>query len=165
LVVVGEWERTPEGWARSLGLALHGMTDARWGAYLRYLEGADRAELAGVFKRLLDEARVLQAALRADKRDRPENREERIRVSRGLRRLRTQRLAALRGRDDAEHAPEEWEDAFEAIVDDPDADFMGLYVTAEPVGPGESVDVPRYRTLQEAYEAWKKEREEKEDEA
>jgi hypothetical protein len=81
------------------------MTDERWDAYLRYLE--EKGELAGVSKRLLEEAKDLHAAFHADKFVRPENREQRRQVSRGLRDLRHRRLNDIR-------------DRYEAIYDDGD---------------------------------------------
>jgi hypothetical protein len=62
-----------------------------------------------------------------------------------------------------ERTPEEWEDAFEAIVDDPDQDPIKFHVEVSPIDPDEDfADVPKYRSLQEAIEAWKRDREEKE---
>jgi len=59
-----------------------------------------------------------------------------------------------------ERTPEEWEDEFEAIVDSPDQDPMKLHIEVSPIDPDEDLtDVPKYRTLQEAVEAWKKKRE------
>ena len=94
-------ERTPQEWAREWNVELHGMTDERWDAYLRYLEGEKRDELAEVFKRLLEEAKDLHAALHADKFARPENREQPRQLSRGLRELRTGRLNDIRVRYEA----------------------------------------------------------------
>jgi hypothetical protein len=62
-----------------------------------------------------------------------------------------------------ERTPEEWEDEFEAIVDSPDQDPMKFHIEVSPIDPDEDLaDVPKYRTLQEAVEAWKKAREERE---
>jgi hypothetical protein len=69
--------------------------------------------------------------------------------------------------DKEERTPEEWEDAFEAIVDDPDQQPLKFYVEISPISPEEDVDVidaPKYRSLQEAIEAWKKEREQEKEE-
>jgi hypothetical protein len=91
--------RTPQELAREWNVELHGMTDERWDAYLRYLE--EKGELAGVSKRLLEEAKDLHAAFHADKFVRPENREQRRQVSRGLRDLRHRRLNDIRDRYEA----------------------------------------------------------------
>jgi hypothetical protein len=98
---MSEEERTPQQWAHDLGVELHGMTDERWDAYLRYLEGGKREQLAEVSRRLLKEAKDLHSALRADKFVRPENREQRRQVSRGLRDLRHRRLNDIRDRYEA----------------------------------------------------------------
>jgi hypothetical protein len=94
-----EEERTPQEWARELRAELHGMTDERWDAYLRYLE--EKGELAEVSTRLLEEAKDLHAAFHADKFVRPQNQEQRRRLWRSLRELRTRRLAELRARYEA----------------------------------------------------------------
>jgi hypothetical protein len=99
---MSEEERTPEQqWAQDLGVELHGMSDERWDAYLQYLEGEDRDGLADVSKRLLEEAKGLNAALRADKFVREQNQEQRRQLSRGLRRLRARRLNDIRDRYEA----------------------------------------------------------------
>ena len=99
---MSEEERTPEQqWAQDLGVKLHGMTDERWDVYLRYLEGEKRDQLAEVSALLLEEAKDLYAALRADKFARPENREQRRQLSRGLRELRHRRLNDIRDRYEA----------------------------------------------------------------
>jgi hypothetical protein len=100
-----EEERTPQGWARELEVNLHGMSDERWDEYVRYLE--ERDELTGVFKDLLDEAKMLHDAFHLDKAARPQEREQRRRVWRSLRELRTRRLNDIR-------------DRYEAIYDDGD---------------------------------------------
>jgi hypothetical protein len=56
---------------------------------------------------------------------------------------------------------EEWADEFEAIIDGPDQEPITFHVEVSPIDPLEDVDAidaPKYRTLQEAIEAWKKER-------
>jgi len=93
---MSEEERTPQQLARESDVELHGMNDERWDAYLRYLEGEKSDELAEVSKRLLEEAKELHAVLQADKIVTPENREQRRQLSRGLRRLRAQRLNDIR---------------------------------------------------------------------
>jgi hypothetical protein len=99
---MSEEERTLEQqWAQDLGVKLHGMTDERWDAYLRYLEGENRDGLADVSKRLLDEAKDLYAAMRADKFVREQNQEQHRQLSRGLRRLRARRLNNIRDRYEA----------------------------------------------------------------
>ena len=98
---MSEQERTPQQWAQHLGVVLHGMTDERWDAYLRYLEGEKRDQLAGVSTRLLEEAKDLYAALRADKFARTEHREQRRQLLRGLRELRHRRLNDIRDRYEA----------------------------------------------------------------
>ena len=75
------------------------MTDERWDAYLRYLE--EEGELAEVSTRLLEERKDLHAAFHADKFVRPQNQEQRRRVLRSLRELRTRRLDDLRVRQEA----------------------------------------------------------------
>ena len=94
-------ERTAQEWARALSVELHGMDDERWDAYLRYLEEEDKDELAEVWKRLLEEAKDIHAAFHADKWVRPYNKEQRLRLIRSLRELRTQRLADVRSRFEA----------------------------------------------------------------
>jgi hypothetical protein len=97
---MSEEKRTPEQqWAQDLGVELHGMSDELWDAYLQYLE--EKGELAGVNSDLLEEAKDLHAALRADKFVRPENREQRRQLSRGLRDLRHRRLNDIRDRYEA----------------------------------------------------------------
>ena len=98
---MSEEERTPQQWAQHLGVKYHGMTDERWDVYLRYLEGEKRDQLAEVSARLLEEAKDLYAALRADKFARTENREQRRQLSRGLRELRHRRLNDIRDRYEA----------------------------------------------------------------
>jgi DnaJ-domain-containing protein 1 len=96
---MSEEEHTPQEWAQELGVELHGMTDERWDAYLRYLEEKD--ELTEASKRVLEEAKDLHAAFHADKFVRPQNQEQRRRLWRSLRELRTRRLADLRARYEA----------------------------------------------------------------
>ena len=96
---MSEEKRTPQEWARELGVELHGMTDERWDAYLLYLE--ERDELTEVFKGLLEEAKELHDAFHLDKTARPQEKEQRRRVWRSLRELRTRRLAELRARYEA----------------------------------------------------------------
>lgn len=96
---MNEEELTPQQWARELEVKLHGMSDERWDAYLRYLEKRD--ELTEVFKHLLEEAKELDDAFHLDKTARPQEKEQRRRVWRSLRELRTRRLADLRARYEA----------------------------------------------------------------
>ena len=63
--------------------------------------------------------------------------------------------------DDKERTPEEWEDEFEAIVEDEDQNPIKFHVEVTPIDPEDDVELPKYRTAQEAFEAWKKEREER----
>ena len=98
---MSEEELTPQELAREWDVELHGMTDERWDAYLQYLEGEQRDELTDVSKRLLREAKDLHAVLHADKFARPENREQRRQLSRGLRELRHRRLNDIRDRYEA----------------------------------------------------------------
>jgi hypothetical protein len=98
---MSEEERTPQEWAREADVELHGMTDERWDAYLRYLEGENRDELTEVRKRLLGEAKELHVELQTDKIVARENREQRRQLSRGLRRLRARRLNDIRARYEA----------------------------------------------------------------
>ena len=61
--------------------------------------------------------------------------------------------------DDKERSREEVDDAFEAIIDGPDQEPIKFYSEYGPISPEEDVeDVPKYRTLQEAMDALKKER-------
>jgi Mg2+/Co2+ transporter CorC len=92
-------ERTAQEWARELEVKLHGMSDERWDEYVRYLE--ERDELTGVIKDLLDEAKMLHEAFHLDKTARPQGKEQRRRVWRSLRELRTRRLHDLRARYEA----------------------------------------------------------------
>jgi hypothetical protein len=96
---MSEEKRTPQGWARELEVKLHGMSDERWDEYVRYLE--ERDELTGVIKDLLDEAKMLHDAFHLDKTARPQEKEQRRRVWRSLRELRTRRLDDLRVRQEA----------------------------------------------------------------
>jgi hypothetical protein len=146
-------ERTPQEWAQAQGLELHGMTDERWAAYLGYLEGEKRDELAEVFKRLRKEAKDLHAVLHADKRARPENKEQRIRLNRSLRELRARRLDDIRSRVPVDEGYEE-EEAFKEIVDDPKQQPIESYED-EDANLGPAV------TLEEAREEWKRNREER----
>jgi hypothetical protein len=57
------------------------------------------------------------------------------------------------------------DDEFEAIIDNPGQDPLKFYVEVSPIDPIEDeLDeyTPKYRTLQEAIEAFKRAREEKE---
>jgi hypothetical protein len=96
---LSEEERTAQEWARELEVKLHGMSDERWDAYLRYLE--ERGELTVVFRGLLEEAKELHDAFHLDKIARPQEKEQRRRVWRSLRELRTRRLDDLRARYEA----------------------------------------------------------------
>ncbi len=67
--------------------------------------------------------------------------------------------------DDKERRPQEWEDAFEAIVDDPGQNPIELPMEVSPIDPLEDeLDeyTPKYRSVQEAKEAFNRAREEKE---
>ena len=150
-------ERTAQEWARAQGLELHGMPDERWAAYLRYLEDENRDKLAEVFKRLVDERSNLRDALRDDKRARPENQEQRIRLNRSLRELRARRLDDIRSRVPLDEGYEE-EDAFQEIVDDPKQQPIESYEDEDAnLGPA----VGEGGTLEEAREEWKRNREER----
>jgi methylphosphotriester-DNA--protein-cysteine methyltransferase len=154
---MSEEERTPQEWARAQRLELHGMTDRRWAAYLRYLEDENRDKLAEVFKRLVVEASNLRVALQDDKRARPENQEQRIRLNRSLRELRTRRLADIYSRVPVDEGYKE-EDAFQEIVDDPKQQPIESYEDEDAnLGPA----VGEGRTLEEAREEWKRNREER----
>jgi hypothetical protein len=154
---MSEEERTAQEWARAHGLELHGMPDERWAAYLGYLEGEKRDELAVVFKRLRKEAKDLHAVLHADKRARPENQEQRIRLNRSLHDLRARRLADIRSRIPVDEGYEE-ERAFKEIVDDPKQQPIESYEDEDAnLGPA----VGEGRTPEEAREEWKRNREER----
>jgi len=155
---MSEEERTPEQqWARAQGLELHGMPDERWDTYLWYLEDEDRDKLAGVFKRLVDEASNLRDALQDDKRARPENQEQRIRLNRSLHELRARRLADISSRVPVDEGYEE-EEAFQEIVDEPKQQPIESYEDEDAdLGPA----VGEGGTLEEAREEWKRNREER----
>lgn len=89
-------EHRPIEWARERNITLHGMSDERWGAYLRYLEGEDRAALADVHQRLADEVKDVTAALEGVTFLTPDAQVQRTRLRRGLRELRLRRMADLR---------------------------------------------------------------------
>ena len=150
-------ERTPQEWAQELGVELHGMADERWDAYLRYLEEEDKDELAEVWKRLRGEAKHLHTVFHADKVARPENREQRGQLSRGLRELRHRRLNDIRSRVPIDEGYEE-EDAFQEIVDDPKQQPIEFYKDEDAnLGPA----IGEGGTLEEAIEESKRNREEK----
>ena len=151
-------ERTPEQqWAQAQGLELHGMTDERWDAYLQYLEDENRDKLAEVFKRLRDERSNLRDALQDDKRARPENQGQRIRLNRSLRDLRARRLADIRSRVSVDERYEE-EKAFKEIVDDPKQQPIESYEDEDAnLGPA----VGEGGRLEETTEEWKRNREER----
>jgi len=152
---MSEEERTPQQWAQELGAELHGMTDERWDAYLRYLEDEDKDKLVEVFKRLAEEAKALRAGFHADKRVSPENQEQRRRLSRSLRELRTRRLNDIQAR----YGPlKDDKDEFEDIIDDPNQHPIRSYSEEE----ADVKDAPEYRSAAEAYEDYMKRREEKE---
>ena len=155
---MSEEERTPEQqWAQDLGVELHGMSDERWDAYLQYLEGENRDKLAKEYKRLVDEAKDLRVALRDDKRARPENQEQRIRLNRSLHELRARRLDDIHSRIPVDEGYEE-EKAFQEIVDDPKQQPIESYEDEDAnLGPA----VGEGRTLEEAREEWKRNREER----
>jgi hypothetical protein len=155
---MSEEERTPEQqWARDLGVELHGMTDERWDAYLQYLEGENRDKLAKVFKRLVDERSNLRDALQDDKRARPENQEQRIRLKRSLHELRARRLDDIRSRVPVDEGYEA-EKALKEIVDDPKRQPIESYEEEDAnLGPA----VGEGGTLEEAREEWKRNREER----
>jgi methylphosphotriester-DNA--protein-cysteine methyltransferase len=152
-----EEERTPQEWARELGVELHGMTDERWDAYVGYLEDGNRDKLAEVFKRLVVEASNVRDALQDDKRARPDNQEQRIRLNRSLRELRARRLADIYSRVPVDEGYKE-EDAFQEIVDDPKQQPIESYEDEDAnLGPA----VGEGRTLEEGVEEWKRNREER----
>ena len=154
---MSEEERTVQEWARARGLELHGMTDERWAAYLRYLEDEDRDKLAEEFKRLVDERSNLRDALQDDKRARPENQEQRIRLNRSLHELRARRLDDIHSRVPVDEGYEE-EKAFKEIVDDPKQQPIESYEDEDAnLGPA----VGEGGTLEEAREEWKRNREER----
>src|SRR5215203_6339568 len=149
-------ERRSQEWARAQGLELHGMTEERWDAYLQYLEDENRDELAKVFRRLVIEASNLRVALRDDKRVRPENQEQRMRLNRSLRELRARRLADIRSRVPLGEGYKE-EDAFQAIINQPGLD-PGFVDPEEVEGLD---DAPEFPTIEETFEDYMRRREEK----
>jgi len=93
-VDIADLTSPPDEWARELGAMLHGMSDQEWDAYVRGLDSA--TEIQQAFDRLLLNERVmLHGALRADKWAHPENQERRAELNRGIREMRTRRLADL----------------------------------------------------------------------
>ena len=155
---MSEEERTPEQqWAQDLGVELHGMSDERWDAYLRYLEDENRDKLAEEYKRLRKEAKNLNAALRADKFVRAQNQEQRRRLNRSLHELRARRLADISSRVPVDEGSEE-EEAFKEIVDDPKQHPIEFYEDEDAdLGPA----VGEGGTLEEAIEEWRRNREER----
>ena len=151
-----EEERRSQEWARAQGLELHGMTDERWAAYLRYLEDENRDELAVVYKGIVDERSKLRVALRDDKRARPENQEQLMRLNGSLRDLRARRLAEIRSRVPLDEGHEE-EDAFEAMIDQPGLD-PGF---VDPEKVEELDDAPEFPTIEETLEDDMRRREER----
>jgi hypothetical protein len=60
--------------------------------------------------------------------------------------------------------PEEWEDEFGAIIDQPGQEPIEFHVEYSPISSEEDVDAidePKYRSAEEAFEAWKKEQEDR----
>ena len=58
--------------------------------------------------------------------------------------------------------PEEWADDFASLIDQPDLEPIRFHMEYSPISPEEDVDVidgPKYRSLHEAIDARKKERE------
>jgi DNA gyrase/topoisomerase IV subunit A len=155
---MSEEKRTPEQqWAQDLGVELHGMSDERWDAYLQYLEGENRDKLAKEFKRLVDERSNLRDALQDDKRARPQNQEQRIRLKRSLHELRARRLDDIRSRVPVDEGYEA-EKALKEIVDDPKRQPIESYEDEDAnLGPA----VGEGGTLEEAREEWKRNREER----
>ena len=152
---MSEEERIAQEWARAQGLELHGMTEEGWDGYLRYLEGENRDELAEVFKHLVVEASDLRVALQDDKRARPENQEQRIRLNRSLR---ARRLADIRSMVPLDEGYEE-KDVFAAIIDQPGLD-PGFVDPEEVEGLD---DAPEFPTIEETLEDYMRRREERED--
>lgn len=151
-----EEERRSQEWARAQGLELHGMTDEQWDTYLWYLDDENRDKLAEVFKRLVVEASNLRVALRDDKRARPENQEQRIRLNSSLRVLRARRLSDIRSRVPLDEGYKE-EDAFQAIIDQPGLD-PGFVDPEEVEGLD---DAPEFPTIEETFEDYMRRREER----
>jgi hypothetical protein len=56
-----------------------------------------------------------------------------------------------------DRTPEEWEDAFQELIDDPDSNPIRFYSEEEV----DVAEAPKYGSLREAIEEWKKEREER----
>jgi transcriptional regulator with XRE-family HTH domain len=86
---------SPDEWARERGARLHGMSGEEWDAHVHRLEAV--SEVEEEFRAFLKESKMLTSALTGDKWLRPGNRKQRVDVSRGLRELRTYRLADLAG--------------------------------------------------------------------
>jgi hypothetical protein len=64
--------------------------------------------------------------------------------------------------DDKDRSPEGFEDAFEAIIDDPEQNPIKVYVEVSPIDPWDDIlhdGRIKYRSLADAYEAYRRERE------
>jgi transcriptional regulator with XRE-family HTH domain len=86
---------SPDEWARERGARLHGMSDEEWDAHVHRLEAV--GEVEEEFRAFLEESKMLKSALTGDKWLHPENRKQRVDLSRRLRQLRTHRLGDLAG--------------------------------------------------------------------
>src|SRR5215211_4541532 len=95
-------ERTSQEWARYQGARLHGMDGETWDDYLRAHDTIE--ELGETWKEIYDESGMLQAALSADKWQRPQERERRRKLAQGLRELRMGRYANLQAQAMLLHA-------------------------------------------------------------
>jgi hypothetical protein len=90
------------------------MGEEEWESYIHELESED--EIAQAFRTLFNKEREdLHAALRADKWVRPGNREQRIELMRGIREVRTRRVAELLGAATVRRAEKLVNEIYEAL--------------------------------------------------
>ncbi len=86
---------SPDEWARERNARLHGMSGEEWDAHVHRLEAV--GEVEEEFRAFLEENKMLKSALTGDKWLHPENRKQRVDLTRRLRELHTYRLADLAG--------------------------------------------------------------------
>jgi transcriptional regulator with XRE-family HTH domain len=112
-------ERASQEWARHQGARLHGMDSETWDDYLRAHDTVE--ELGETWKEIYDESGMLHAALRADKWQRPQERERRRKLAQGLRELRMGRYANLQARAMLLHAQALVDEIFAAMSEEANA--------------------------------------------
>jgi transcriptional regulator with XRE-family HTH domain len=112
-------ERTSQEWARRQGARLHGMDGETWDDYLRAHDTVE--ELGETWKEISDESRRLHAALRAHKRQRPQDQGRRQTLGRGLKDLRMHRYADLNASAMLLHAEALVDEIFSAMREEANA--------------------------------------------